>query len=410
MKLITSIRVARVFNLCLRQNTLAALPGVAALAAVVVIGSGCSAWVPGVQVRWYTPPHSGPVEAQLSNADSWVRVKTANFTPETAGRLTYEGGESVLEHKIDWTQGGEQEGNYTVFDLHPGEYEFEYLVPHSQEMIYGEMKIYGPGSMRARDFIHRTFVLIDPTSGAGGGQPSILNEDDLRRAAAGDLVTKVIFVANMKAIDGRIAQIDRDLRQLQDEEARLAGQEEYWSVKVAQRRRNALYFGDYGEDIPAIHLAMAQTLIGPEAYHWKRFSEADDRMRTYQEKRAQLRLPVERLREERGALRALLGSMKVIHREGNMVIASPDMLRRYHDAVDEITESRRTLAGPTPGVEAPYWFSEVAHTVHWPHLFSVIGIYPRLIVTNNRTHDHHEPIGELLLVMKIGARKPYRMN
>jgi len=80
------------------------------------------------------------------------------------------------------------------------------------------------------------------------------------------------------------------------------------------------------------------------------------------------------------------------------------MIRRYHDAVDEITEIRRTLHGPHYGLDAPYWFSEVAHTLHWPHIFSWINIYPRLIETKNRMETHLEPIGEVLMVVRIGPR------
>ena len=155
---------------------------------------------------------------------------------------------------------------------------------------------------------------------------------------------------------------------------------------------------------------MYQLVMGPEAYHWRRYSEADDRLRTYQEKRTSLRLPIERLREERSALRAMLGSMKILHRSGDLVMATPDMTRRYHDAVDEVTESRRTLQGPGYGLDAPYWFSEVAQTVHWPHIGAPAVIYPRLIETANRMETDTKPIGELLLVMKIGCRQPYRLK
>ncbi len=382
----------------------------AALLPLFALG-GCSAWVPGVEVRWYTPSQDGAVAEHAENMDSWVRITTSNFTPETAGRLTVEGGKSGAEQKLDFTNHGAYDGSYTVSTFHPGEYEFEYLVPHTQKLVYGEMKVYGPGSLRARNFIHRVSLLVDPTSGAaGGGQASILTDDDLHRVQMGDMVTKVVFVANLQAVDGRIAMIDREIRQLVDEEARLAGQEEYWATRLADRRRNAFYGGDYGDDIPGIHLALAQSVMGPEAYHWKRFSEADDEMRTYQEKRAQLRLPVERLREERSALRGLLSSVRVLHRDGDLIIASPEMIRRYRDATHEVTTARHTLHGPEMGLDAPYWFSEIAHTLHWPHLFSWLGIYPRLIDTNNRMETEKERIGELLLVMRIGPRQPYRLR
>jgi hypothetical protein len=351
---------------------------------------------PGLEVRFYTPPAEGPQDYQpTGQIDSWSRLVWAPL-PQTPP-------EKII---------GVRQGNHTCHTLFPGRYEFEYLVPHRQDqLLYGELCVYGPASFWAQDFLRHTFLLVNPGAGmSASGHPSILTEDDLQRVIAGDVVTKVVFVADLKAVQGRIAMIDQELRRLRDEEARLAAQEEYWGVKTADRRRNALYFGDYGEDIPALHLAMYQLLIGPETYHWRRYSEAEDRMRTYQEKIASLQLPMDRLREERGALRALQGSIKILHRRGDLVLATPSMTRRYRDPVNEVTEFRRTLHGPDMGLDAPYWFSEVAHTVHWPHPFSVAGIYPRLIETNNRMGTYHEPVGEVLLVMRVGPREPHSLK
>ncbi|MHC4091222.1 MAG: hypothetical protein ACYSVY_13275 [Planctomycetota bacterium] len=373
------------------------------LVALAVLG-GCSAWDPGVEIRWYTPQaHHSPA----GNTGAGVRTKTSNFSPVTVGHVVGASAVSDWDHTHDRTLKGIPEGSFTKFTLIPGEYEFEYQMARGGDPLYGEIWVAGPGSRRARDFIHGTFVAVNPhggTDGLGSGFDSVLSEDDLRRAESGDVVTKVVFVADLKAVDGRVAMIDQEIRRLLDEETRLAGQEEYWRVKLTERRRNALYYGDYGDDVPGLHLNLYQLAVGPETYHWKRYSEADDRLRTYQEKMASLRLPIERLREERTALRALLGSVTVLHRQGDLVLATPNMTRRYHDPVADITEIRRTLQGPGYGLDAPYWFSEVAHTLHWPHIFSWINIYPRLIETKNRMETHLEPIGEVLMVIKIGPR------
>jgi hypothetical protein len=377
--------------------------------ALATIGSlaGCSAWVPGVEVRFYTPSseHSeSPAPAEYGD----VAVETANFTPAMALKIA---GASQLSSTWDGSHdrnlNGAPDGHFTRYSLIPGEYEFEFQMKDEVRPVYGEIKVSGPSSMRARNFIHHTFVVVNPRNGRdglGSGFSSVVTEDDLRRAEMGDVVEKVVFVADLQAVEGRIAAIDEEVRRLQDEEARLAGQIEYWGVKANNRRLNALYDAGYGEDTPAIHLAGAQLLIGAEAYHWKRYSEADDRMRTYEEKLATLRLPAERLREERVALRALLGNVRILHRSGDMMLATSDMTRRYHDPVDEISEKRRTLRGPEMGLDAPYWFSEVAHVLHWPHLFSGLAIYPRLIDTRNRMETNCEPIGEVLMVIRIGPR------
>ena len=386
------------------------------LATALTLG-GCSAWDPGVEVRWYTPAaHHSPGGDVALDTEGSVRKTTSNFTPVTALRVAGAVSLSKWDHTHDRVLagiGGVREGDFTKYTLIPGEYEFEFQAPGRGDPLYGEMYVAGPGSRLARDFIHRTFVVVNPhggTDGLGSGMRSILTEDDLRRAAAGDVVTKVLFVANLKAVQGRIEQIDRDIRRLQDEETRLAGQEEYWRVRLTDRRRNALYFGDYGDDTPGLHLSLYQLAVGPEAYHWKRFSEAEDEVRTYQEKIASLRLPVEKLREERSALRALLGSVTVLARQGDLVLLAPNMVRRYHDPVAEVTEIRRTLHGPRYGLDAPYWFSELAHTLHWPHIASWVNIYPRLIETANRMDSRLEPIGEVLMVVKIGPRPLFRLQ
>ncbi|MCP4249745.1 MAG: hypothetical protein GY778_22105 [bacterium] len=388
-----------------RSTTMA----MAGLGLALVALTGCSAWDPGVEVRWYTPPghqtvHTGP---------SHVRKATSNFTPVSMAWLAASGAVSTWDHTHDRTLHGIDEGSFTRFTLIPGEYEFAYQMDENEAPIYGDIWIAGPRSRRARDFLHHTMLVINPRNGKDGlgtNLPSVLSEDDLRRAAAGDVVSKVVFVADLKAVQGRVVMIDQEIRRLQDEETRLAAQEEYWAVKLADRRRNALYYGNYGDDVPGLHLSLYQLAIGPEAYHWKRMSEADDELRTYQEKIASLRLPVERLREERAALRALLGSVKVLNRQGDLILATPSMTRRFNDPVADITELRRTLQGPRNGLEAPYWFTEIAHTLHWPHIGSPVAIYPRLIETNNRMDTYLEPIGEVLMVLHIGPRPLHRMQ
>ena len=384
---------------------------------VVALSGGCSAWDPGVEVRWYTPPDYRLADASTgTGTGSYAAMTTSNFTPITVARVGGAVAVSTWDHTHDRDihgMTGVREGHFTKYTLIPGEHEFEYQLPNQDNPLYGEIKVYGPGSMQARNFIHHTFVVLNPYSGVdglGSGFASVLTEDDLRRAEAGDVVEKVVFIADLRAVEGRIAMIDQEIRRLQDEEARLAAQEEYWSVKRAERRRNALWGGDFGDDVPSLHLNFYQLALGPEVYHWKRYSEADDRLRTYQEKSASLRLPVERLREERTALRALLGHVKVLHRRGDMILATPEMTRRYRDPVADITEVRRTLQGPHYGLDAPYWFTEIAHTLHWPHVASWVGIYPRLIETNNRMETELTPIGEVLMVVRIGPRPLFRFD
>lgn len=342
------------------------IPVVAGLALTLALGgAGCSSWSPGVEIMWYTPQQGGLHNGgpDYSEMDSWVRIERA--AGPRSGR--YE----------------EVQGAYTHTTLPPGTYEFEYLVPHTEEELYGELEVHGLSDKLARQFVDRTMLLMDPTtSAAGGGQHSIITEDDLRRIQMGDMVKKVVYVADLSSIEGRLAKIDEQLRKMQAEERRLAAQEEFWSAKLTDRRRNAMYFNEYGLDMPSVSLAVAQLAMGPEAYHWARFTEADNNVRHYQERRASLRLPMERLREERSSLRATLASMEVLHRRADLVIMMPDMIPRYHEPSNEVTESRKILTGPEYDAGSPHKSGMQTRT---------------------------RSIGDLLMVVRLGARQPYRL-
>ncbi|HUU83709.1 MAG TPA: hypothetical protein VM243_09415, partial [Phycisphaerae bacterium] len=284
-----------------------------------------------------------------------------------------------------------------------------------EQLVYGELDIKAPTAPGwAADFTRHSFLMINPTMGMSEtGHASILSEEDLRRAAAGDVVTKFVFVADLRAIEGRVDMIDEEVRRIRDLEERYASQEEYWNVKMTERRQNALYGGDYGQDIPGLQLAWWQLAVGPETYHWRRYTEADDRMRTYQERIASLRLPVQCLLEERSALRTILASAKVLHRRGDLVLATPNMTRRYWDPVGEdVPNVRRTWMRSDPDMELvePYLDSQTAQAADWWHLFSFLGTYPRTVRTNTKIPVEWRPLGRVVAVLRVGPREPYRLQ
>ena len=351
----------------------------------------------GWQVKFYTPLEDGPIDVHPTHPiDSWVRMKPGR-SPEPPMRIM-------------------REGNYTVCELPAGRYTFEYLIPHRQEqLIYGELDITAPTAPDwATDFIRHTFLLVNPTMGMSEtGHPSILTDEDLRRVAAGDVVTKFAFIADLRAIEGSNDLIELVLRGILDLEDRSPTKEECWDVKTTNRRRNALYDGDYGEDIPALHLAWWQLFLGPEAYHWRRYSEADDRMRTYQQRISDLRVPAQCLREERSALRAILASAQVLHRRGDLVLATPDMTRRYWDPNrEDIPDIRRTWLRSDPQMELvqPYFDSQTAQVIDWWHVLSFLGTYPRTVRTNTRIPVQWRQLGRVVAVMRIGPREPWRLQ
>jgi hypothetical protein len=255
------------------------------------------------------------------------------------------------------TSSPNRHGDYTVYALPEGRYEFEYLLPSGEhEMLYGELDVHDPDGERAEEFIRRVFISISP--GRPGGDPgflSILTEDDLDRVRHGDMVTKVVFIADLSAVDRRLDMIEKELREIRDRETAEYAQLEYWKVKLADRRRDAFYSPEC------------------ECHYWCEFNEAEGKVRKYEEKIAELDLPARRLREERAALRGILAHARVVCRQNEMMLATCSMHERYTDMLDQIEKERVTLQGPFGAM---------------------------------KMKEKDKEIGEVVMVMRLGGRMP----
>ena len=381
---------------------------------------GTAAWDPGLEIRFHTPGGDGMTDQHAMHGESSVRQTTANATPITGLRLLGAWTLSVWNQSHDRMIRGYRSGDFTHFALIPGRYEFEYDMAWRNQQVGGEILVREPTSDRAQDFLRYTSLVMNP----GGDLRSVLSEEDLGRAMAGDVVTKVVFVANLASIDDRVAMIDREIRRIEDLEGRLASQEDYWDAKRAERRRNAFFAADqgWGEDIPSTDMALYQLLVGPERYHWERYSLADDRVRRYSEELASLDRPLELLREERSALRSILGSVSVLSRSGEMIVAMPSMTQRYRNPVDEIARPRQTLGparwreaigvtNPRRAIEFPYLFSwgtvsyldPVSYTIGAP-----AGL--KSVRTRSGMEDSYRSMGEVVAVVRIGPRMPASLD
>ena len=304
----------------------------------------------------------------------------------------------------------------TKYTLIPGSYAFEYEDPDATSRVFGAIHLYPILTMpRAHEFIRFASILITP---GRGERPSVLSRSDLDRARSGDVVTKVVFMADLQAVRERLDDIDRGLRDLDRVRTALEGQNDYWDRKLTERRSNALSSGDYGwgVDIPGWDLEILQNFVGPERYHWHRFSEAEDQVRTYEEKIARLDLPERRLNEEREALSAILNSTDVIHRAADQMILASSMIRPYHDPVDEVHQWRGAdglwadqyrdimsldyLDNWWGWLRRPYWYSSLPMWGLAPAVRPVAA--PPLFLT--------KPIGEVLMVVQAGARRPVELG
>ena len=299
----------------------------------------------------------------------------------------------------------------TKYTLIPGTYAFKYESADFRP-VYGEAHLYPVITPRARDFIRHSSIALTPSP---LGRPAVLSEADLDRARSGDVVTKVVFVADPRAIHDRLDDIDKGLRELARVRASLNEQLAYWNRKLTDRRVNTRYSSDFGWgiDVPSWDLALLQSVVGPERYHWHRFSEAEDQVRTYEEKITQLDLPARNLREERDALKQMLQAIDVMHRSHDLLVLAPSMIRSYHDPVDEVHGFRGVDAvtdlyrgkimhnledwvGPWGRFHFPYWYSSLVNFSLMPGLRGVAA--PSMALT--------KPVGEVLMVIQVGARRP----
>ncbi len=415
----------RLLNLPILLSALAiaALPFLSGCASIQRSMPGSlEAWDPGVEIRFPACQATGGSAPASGEDDSEVRMVAAAEVPmpplprfaralAAVMVFTYDQVLSVVPRPLMAVSDLDD----VKFTLIPGAYAFEYdttgLGP-----VYGEIKVYPVCSPRARDFIRHSSILVTP---GPSGRHSVLSDADLARVRGGDVVTKVVFMAHLPAVNDRLNDIDRGLRELARVRTSLEEQRSYWERKLADRRLNTRYSSDFGwgVDVPAVDLALLQTIVGPERYHWHRFSQAEDKVRTYEEKLAQLETPERNLEEERDALKKLLHSVDVIHRTDNLMVLAPSMIRPYHDPVYEVGGLRGldvwadNYRGKLP-FEGDDWIGPLGR-IHFPYLYSSLsmgGLMPGLRPVVAPSAALSKNIGEVLMVITVGARRPHQLG
>ncbi len=207
------------------------------LAGIAVIGililAGCSHhfetgfhdWSK-VQVQFYAPEGAQVTLGQIN----WGAI-----TPDRTHQISsYGDGKTRLERTPEQT---------ATFNLAPGSYEFKYNAAEGWPniSIYGELNVYslsGKASVGAKKMLKRCFIPIAlPSPGTVASatpkddifpyQSSAnrlkISQAELERLAMGDMVTKVVFIANLKKAKEEIKQIEIELTKLKGEKQRLQG-------------------------------------------------------------------------------------------------------------------------------------------------------------------------------------------
>lgn len=409
-----------------RLMTAAALTASMALAGCASLHRECpalaDAWDPGVEIRF---PASAPKAENGSAAreSTGIDVVAAPEAPMPPVHRAVRRAAAVALFMVDQLgltlmprqlRGVSDRGD-TKYTLIPGGYAFEYSAPQ-MEPVWGQINLYPVVTPRARDFIRHSSICLTPSP---LGRRSVLSEADLDRARSGDVVTKVIFIADTPAVRERLEDIDTGLRELGRVRTSLEEQNIYWNRKLTDRRLNTRYSSDFGwgVDVPSADLALLQAIVGPERYHWHRFSEAEDKVRTYEEQLARLDLPERRLREERDALEHMLRSVDIMHRSHDMLVLAPSMIRPYEDPVDEVHTLRglEVWADLYRGkllVDPNDWIGPLGK-VHFPYLYSSLsmGLLPpslRPVVAPSGTLSKN--VGEVMMVIQVGSRRPFELG
>ncbi len=294
-----------------------------------------------VQVQFYAPEGAKVVVRGRLQADAEIRSR---------GPLG-----DRLEHEVE---------ECAVFELMPGTYEFAYLGGAGVEdsAIYGELEIRRPARKTTQRFVAHSFVPIRLTSAARQEAEHLLPSRDLSYTVGledrefahlkqGDVIDQVYFVADLEKVKREyeveyyqaINDVDREL-------AVLADREEYLTVRYDEAREKAL-FRDPAMNIEDKIAHERFDLLGIE----EPFIRLSKKLQAARRQRETLLLERQELEDERARRNALLRSMKIVHRAGALVLATPDLTIPFRDSVEQASELGEVLAVVRVGGRHHYW-------------------------------------------------------
>jgi hypothetical protein len=314
------------------------------LLAVGFFGGGCShegggTWH-GVQVHFYSPDES---TVQVRESGSGLEILSSD----------------LVGHRLELSPEA-----FAVYDLTPGSYEFAYHGVDGIEdaVVYGKLEVCAPLNSVTRRFARHASLPIKLMSHDDQLMPhfypsrdfsytSGLESTEFDHVQQGDVIRKVYFVADLERVRNeyevtylqRINDINRELSVLDD-------REEYLTVRYESDRQTAL------QRQPDISMS---DRMAHERYDWLGIEEPYIRhsrnLQQLRRCRESLLLKRKDLEEERDRRQALMRSLKVIHREGAMVLATPDLTAAFADPVAQARELGDVVAIVTYGGRHHYW-------------------------------------------------------
>lgn len=308
------------------SSIVAAGPAGATMVGVLLAGLGCcgpddTCWTRGynwredgfanqckTQVLFYSPPG-----ASVTVVDP---VRTHQIAPEPAFA-------SRLEHTPD---------EESVFNLSPGRYRFKYTAAEGLPgvSVYGELEVKNANSEMARKFQRLAYVPVSLPSEhyrqvevignetypyRGEMYRTAIDEDDLARLRAGDVVEKVFVVADLKAAERRRLELEQAIAVTERE------------IEYADARfRNA-------------YLDFRVEVGNDDCSLWGGSSDRD--FIDWQKKLVMLEQKLDRLQRELQRTEAILRADTVCTREGMLLVATCEVVEGFQDpdeAADDIGE------------------------------------------------------------------------
>ncbi len=273
-------------------------------------------------------PVSHPFEKGYQDFD---RVQVQFYTPEgaqvTIGKVgLFETIEPQITHQI----GSYGEGKHKLevepeqtatFNLHPGRYELKYNAAKGWPgvSIYGELDIYKlspKASAGAKDMLRRCFIPVAlPAPGLleqSGAEDTIfpyqspitklrITQQDVERLAAGDLIVKVVFIADLEEAEKNLDNLEVELT----------------GLKAERQRLQAL-----------LNEAQLDWLENP---HEKEFIKLQKELK-------KLDITIKKLEGKMERLRALIKADNVLIRKEMLVLATDEILPPHTDPIKAASE------------------------------------------------------------------------
>ncbi len=318
-----------------------------------LLATGCSriASIGTVQIQFYSPTEAA-VAVRGVNDDSAAIVRSRGPLGDR------------LETFPD---------DLAVFDLAPGAYPIAYAFASGavEAVIYGQIDIYNPTSSFARKFCQHSFVPIRlPNIDIQEAEHRFPVRDlsytvglegrEFEHLKQGDLITKVYFVADLERVEHerdveykhKIGEIDRKLIVLGDKQIYLDSRYENERLRALQRDPEMNVEDKIAYD--------RFDLFGIE----ESFITVSKKRQALAAEREELLLERNRLENERARRNALLRSLKIIHRDGALVLATPDLQLPYRDSVAQASDLGEIVAVVRIGGRHQYWAESIFSDEH----------------------------------------------